>query len=58
MKKGNWTIEYNPKPIPDRRWDWDTVHDEYDGEDDDRYFCVDSVESAKKRIDEYEAGET
>ena len=23
-----WHIEYNPKPIPDRRHDWDYWHDD------------------------------
>ncbi len=27
-----WQIDYNPKPIPDRRFDYDFVHEEYDGE--------------------------
>lgn len=25
-----WHVKYNPKPIPDRRWDWDYWHDDYD----------------------------
>ena len=28
-----WHIEYNPKPIPDRRHDYDFWHDDYDGAD-------------------------
>ncbi len=27
-----WHIECNPKPIPDRRFDWDYWHDEVDEE--------------------------
>lgn len=26
-----YRITYDPKPIPDRRWDWDFVHEDYDG---------------------------
>lgn len=26
-----WHIEKNTKPIPDRRYDWDFWHDDYDG---------------------------
>jgi hypothetical protein len=25
-----WHVEYNPKPIPDRRFDWDFWHDDND----------------------------
>ena len=29
MKIGNgWNVEYNQKPIPDRRHDWDFWHDD------------------------------
>ncbi len=34
-----WTITYNPKPIPDRRFDYDFVHDEYDGCDGGNGLC-------------------
>lgn len=27
-----WTITFNPKPHPNRRYDWDYVHEDYDGE--------------------------
>ena len=26
-----WTITHNPKSIPDRRFDWDFYHKDYDG---------------------------
>lgn len=29
----DWHIERNPKPIPDRRHDYDFWHDDYDGAD-------------------------
>lgn len=28
-----WHIEKNIKPIPDRHFDWDFWHDDYDGSD-------------------------
>ena len=27
----DWWIEYNPKPIPPRDYDWDFWHDDFDG---------------------------
>lgn len=30
---GQWTIEHDPPPIPDRRFDWAFTHDDYDGAD-------------------------
>ena len=32
---GAYAISYNPKPIPDHRFDWDWVHDDYDGPESD-----------------------
>ena len=34
----SWRVTFNPKPIPDRRHDWEIVHDDYDGPGDDRCF--------------------
>ena len=31
MKYRDYTITYNPKPIPTKAHDWDFVHDDYDG---------------------------
>jgi len=28
-----WHVEYNPKPIPNRNFDYDFWHDNYDGAD-------------------------
>lgn len=36
-----WHIEYNPKPIPSRSFDWDFWHDDYD------YSYPDSTISAQ-----------
>jgi hypothetical protein len=30
-KTGIWHISRNPKPIPDRSFDWDFYHEDYDG---------------------------
>ncbi len=27
-----WIIEFNPKPIPDRQFDYDFYHEDHDGE--------------------------
>ena len=27
-----WRIDYNPKPIPDRNFDYDFSHDDHDGD--------------------------
>ena len=54
MKYKEWDIEYNPKPIPDRRFDYDAVHPDYDGADGGNglAFNAESIEEAKKQIDE------
>ena len=44
-----WHIKYNPKPIPDRRNDWDYWHD--DADDVDRRFgTAESEEAALQGI--------
>lgn len=30
-RHGNWTISYDPPPIPDRSMDYVGVHEDYDG---------------------------
>ena len=47
---GKWTITFNPKPIPDRRFDWDFVHDEYTGDEDHRSGQAASAAEAKALI--------
>ena len=57
IRFGFYTIRHNPKPIPDRRWDWDFVHDDFDGADDstdNRCGAAESVEACKAEIREIE----
>lgn len=53
-----WKVCYDPKPIPDRRHDWDFIHDDYDGAPDsgNRHLCgtAASFEDALRQIDEIE----
>ena len=52
----NWIIEHNPKPIPDRRYDYDAYHEDYDGapdSGDSRSFCCPSIKEAKAEIDDW-----
>jgi hypothetical protein len=53
----NWEITYNPKPIPVRVYDYDAVHKDYDGPEDNRCITGDSVDALIDRIDEMEAEE-
>lgn len=53
MKYKEWNIELNQKPIPDKRFDFDVYHNDYDGEN-DLFFTCESEEEAKKEIDERE----
>lgn len=57
MEYKNWTIIYNPKPIPTKIYDYDVVHEDYDGSSDSgdtRYFTTESIDSAKLLIDNWE----
>ena len=51
-----WTITRDPKPIPDRRFDWDYIHEDYDGADGGNGLCgsAASYEEAIKEIKEIE----
>lgn len=51
-----WTITYNPKPIPDRRHDWEFVHENYDGADGGNGLCgtAESMADALAQIQEIE----
>ena len=51
-----WTITYNPKPILLRTNDYDVVHNDYDGPEDDRCFTAASIDDAISTIDEIEEG--
>ena len=46
-----WHIRYNPKPMPDRRYDYDYWHDDYDGVIDGNGLCG-VAESVQAAIDE------
>lgn len=52
-----WNIEYEPKPIPDRRHDWSFAHEDFDGAPDShdhRCGTAASVEDALRQIREME----
>lgn len=56
-----YQIYYHAKPIPDRRWDYDFVHEEYDGAPDahdERHGNAGSIGECIDRIDEIEGGST
>ena len=40
-----FTISFDPKPIPDRRFDWDFQHVDYDGAPDSGDFRCGSAKS-------------
>lgn len=52
-----WHIDYNPKPIPDRRHDYDVTHRDYDGPESNLYFTAASIKEAIAEIDERELDE-
>ena len=54
-KHGEWWVEYNPKPIPSRKHDYDFWHEDYDGPGDTRCGTASSVEECKAEIAEIEA---
>lgn len=56
MRYKDYTIEFNPKPIPIRDHDYDYWPDDYDGPEDGRGGSVASVTQAQIAIDE-ELGE-
>ena len=47
-----YKIEKVLKPIPSRKMDWDYVHEDYDGPEDNRCGCAASIEECKSDIDE------
>ena len=54
-KYKNWYMTHDPKPIPDRRHDWEAVHEDYDGPEDDRAITGKSLNDLMEQIDELEA---
>jgi hypothetical protein len=58
MKYRNWVITLYPESLKDLRLVYDVVHENYDGSPasgDDRSFRAESIEDAKREIDEYYA---
>jgi hypothetical protein len=51
---GLYRIDYDPPPIPDRRFDWSYVHDQYDGPGDRRCGRAESLDDARNEIDALE----
>lgn len=54
MRYRNYTITFDPKPIPSRQFDYDFHHDDYDGavdSTDHRCGSAGSAEDAKIEID-------
>ena len=51
-----WSIEFNPKPIPLRQFDYDFSHEDYDGCDGGNGLagCGESIEDCVKQIKEIE----
>jgi hypothetical protein len=47
-----WHVQYDPKPIPDRRFDWGYVHEDYDGAPDSGDTRCGACPSVKACIDE------
>lgn len=66
MKYKNYTIHYDPPPIPTRSMDWHFYHDDYDGApqhlydkpSDLRHGNGSSLDDCKKQIDEQIAEST
>lgn len=49
----SWNIDYWPKPIPNRHFDYSAAHEDYDGEDDPRIVHAESREGIEQAIDEF-----
>ena len=47
----NYTISYNPPPIPIRTMDWEFSHKDYDGPEDNRCGHAGSLDEAMAEID-------
>jgi hypothetical protein len=54
---GNWTIAYNPPPIPVRSCDWQYCHNDFDGAEDacdNRHGSAPTLAECLNEIDDYE----
>lgn len=49
----DFTIHFDPPPIPARTMDWYGVHKDYDGPEDDRLFYAGSRKDVKSAIDDW-----
>ena len=54
MKYKEYTIFYNPKPIPTVLYDYNFCHEDYDGEGDPRCGTAASTADAMQQINEIE----
>jgi hypothetical protein len=54
VEYGRWKIHFEPPPIPIRRHDWSFWHDDYDGPGDPRCGTAESLEAARRAVDEHE----
>lgn len=60
FKYRGYHVSYDPKPIPDRRFDWDFWHEDFDGGLDEpggtctdhRHGNAESADAAREKIDE------
>ena len=51
-----WILEFNPKPVPSRKFDWDATHLDFDEDPgcDDRHFQCASISEAMVEIDAWD----
>jgi len=47
----NWSIDFDPKPIPSRAFDWTATHPDYDGPEDERIVSAATFEALTVEID-------
>ena len=52
-KHKDWTIYFDPTPLPDRQWDYVAVHEDYDGPGDDRIIYAESTREAEDLIEDW-----
>lgn len=55
----SWPMDYDPKPIPSRVFDWSATHPDYDGEGDNRQVFAATQAELMAEIDAWheECGE-
>jgi hypothetical protein len=57
VKFQGYTITRNPKPGPSNSFDWDWVHDDYQGPGDDRCGWSASLADAERAIEQINDGD-